>query len=123
MPITWLRDVKRERNIETDPVTNAICRTYLKDDGAFRIEEHGMEVDSTGSLKYRCQGEDPLTAEAEYQYQIKQARGEWNASVECEIRITADINYFYVKGEYRAIENRKVIRRREVDLKVRRQFV
>ncbi len=121
--VTWLRDVKRERIVKTDRVTNTVSRSYLKDDGAYRIEEHGMEVDSSGCLTYRCQGEDPLTAEAEYQYQLKQTRGEWHVSVESEIQITADQDFFYVTGEYRALENKKVIRRRAVDITVRREFV
>jgi putative CocE/NonD family hydrolase len=123
LPLTWLRAVKRERKIESDITQGTVTRVYLKDDGAFRIEEHGMEVDASGSLTYRCRGEDPLTAEAAYRYRIHQARDEWNAGVECELRITADAENFSVEGEYRAIEDGQVVKRRVVNLPVRRKFV
>jgi len=123
LSISWLRPLKRERKIEKDGVQGTVNRTYLKDDGAYRIEEHGMQVDAWGALTYRSRGEDPLTAEAEYQYRIEHARGDWNAGVECEIRVTADAENFYVKGEYRAIENKRVIKRRGVDLPVQRKFI
>ena len=42
----------------------------------------------------------PLTAAAEYQYRIRHARDTWDAGVECEVRITADGDNFYVEGEY-----------------------
>ena len=57
-----------------------------------------------GHSQTGSRSEDPLTAGAEYQYRIQHARGDWNAGVECEIRVTADAKNFYVKGEYRAIE-------------------
>jgi len=123
LSISWLRPLKRERKIETDSVQGTVSRTYLKDDGAYRIEEHGMEVDARGTLTYRSRGEDSLTAEAEYQYRIQHSRGDWYAGVECEIRVTADAENFYVKGEYRAIENKRVIKRRVVDVPVQRKFV
>ncbi len=75
------------------------------------------------NLTYRCHGEDPLSAEAEYQYRLKHARGGWNASVECDMRVTADAENFYVTGEYRAIEDKRVIKRRVVEQSVPRKYV
>ena len=82
-----------------------------------------MEVDAWGTLTYRSQGEDPLSAEAEYRYHIEQTRADWNACVECDIRVTADAEYFFVTGEYRALENNQLVRRRQVRVPVRRKFV
>ncbi|MCP4472289.1 MAG: CocE/NonD family hydrolase [Gammaproteobacteria bacterium] len=123
LSLVWQRPVKRERTIARDAATGCVSRVYLKDDGAFRIEEHGMEIDAWGSLTYRSRGEDPRTAEAEYRYRLKHARGEWNAGVECEVRVTADAENFYVTGEYRAIEDNRVIKRRVVEQPVRRKYV
>jgi hypothetical protein len=123
LSITWQRPIKRERKITHDEGDGTVSRVYLKDDGAFRIEEHGMEIDARGRLTYRSTGEDPGTAEAAYYYHIKHARGDWNASVECDMRVTADAENFYLAGEYRAIENNQAIKRRAVNLPVKRKFV
>jgi hypothetical protein len=47
----------------------------------------------------------------------------WNASVESGMRMTVDAENFYLAGEYRAIENNQVIKRRAVNLPVKRKFV
>lgn len=121
--LTWLRPVNRERKIITDETPGMISRSYLKDDGAYRIEEHGMEIDTSGRLTYRSQGEDPLTAQAEYEYQVCLARGDWQVGVECKVRVTADSKNYRIKGEYHAIENGQPIKQRNIDILVRRQFV
>ena len=123
LSLTWQRPVKREREITHDPTTGSVSRVYVKDDGAYRIDEHGMEIDARGTLTYRSQGEDPLTAEAEYRYHLEHRRENWNVSVECDIRITADAENFYLTGEYRALENNQLVRRRDARVPVRRKFV
>jgi hypothetical protein len=123
LALTWTRPVKRERTIEIDEVTGMISRSYIKDDGAYHIEEHGMEIDASGCLTYRTRGEDPLTAEADYSYQINLARGDWQVGVECEVRVTADAENFFIKGEYRAIEKGRLVRRRAIDIPIKREFV
>ncbi len=123
LPITWLRPVDRQRRVKINSSEHTVSRVYIKDDGAFRIEEHGLEVDALGSLAYHCCGEDPLSAKAEYRYRIGHARKNWQAGVECEVEVSADAENFYVRGEYRAIEDRRVIKRRMIDVMVKRQFV
>ena len=123
LSLTWRRPVERNREIIHGPEKGSLSRTYLKDDGAYRINEHGMEIDAWGTLTYRSQGEDPLSAEAEYRYRIKQTRADWNACVECDIRVTANAENFFVTGEYRALENNQLVRRRQVQVPVRRKFV
>ncbi len=123
LSLDWLRPVERQRKVERDAEKGMVSRVYVKDDGAYRIKEHGMEIDAWGILTYRSCKEDPLSAEAEYRYCIQHARDDWNAGVECEVKVTADADNFYIKGEYRAIENMKIIRRRGVDVSVRRKSV
>jgi len=123
LSLTWQRPVKRDREIIRDPETGNVSRIYIKDDGAYRIDEHGMEIDAWGTLTYRSQGEDPLTAEAEYRYHIEHTREDWNACVECDIRVTSDAEHFYLTGEFRALENGQLVRRRPVRKTVKRKFV
>jgi hypothetical protein len=60
---------------------------------------------------------------AEYRYQISQARGDWKVTVECDIRVTADADNFYLSGEYRALEDEQIIKRRRVKLPIKRNHV
>jgi putative CocE/NonD family hydrolase len=122
-PLTWLRPVRRERNIERDAASGCVSRVYLKDDGCFRIDEHGMQIDARGTLTYRCRGEDPLTAQAEYRYRLMHARDDWHAAVECELRVSADAENFYIEGEYRALEDNRVIKRRTIKQPIPRKHV
>lgn len=123
LELEWLRPVKRERKIEIDIVDDTVCRTYTKDDGAYRIVEHGMTIDALGKLIYRCRGEDPLSATAEYQYRIGFSRGDWKVGVECELVISADLSHFYIVGEYRALEGGSIVNRRLVDVSIVRRYV
>ena len=115
LAITWLRPVNRQRTIKRDPLRETVSRTYLKDDGAFRIEEHGLEIDASGCLTYHCRGEDPLSAEAEYEYRIQHSRGEWNAAVKCRVKITSDMTNFYIDGEYRMLEDGQRVKTRNIN--------
>ncbi len=82
-----------------------------------------MEIDASGTLTYRCRGEDPLSAQTEYRYRLKHARDGWNACVECDMRVTADAESFYLAGEYRALEDKRVIKRRVVEQSVPGKYV
>ena len=119
----WLRPVRRERTVSRDPRTGLVERTYIKDDGCYCVSGHGMTVAATGSLTYRCWEPDPLSARAEYHYQIQHSRGDWDATVECDVRVGGDESSFRVKGEYRALENSFLVARRPVALTVPRRWV
>ena len=119
LKITWQRSVNRERRVTRDE-QGKVSRRYIKDDGTFRIEEHNLEIDSWGSLSYYCHGEDPLTARAVYEYRIGYKRDTWRTGVECQLSIHADLDNFYVNGEYRLLEGGTTIKTRVVDKAIKR---
>ena len=119
----WLRPVRRERTVRRDPRTGMVERTYIKDDGCYRVSGHGMTVAARGSLTYRCREPDPLSARAEYHYHIQHSRGDWDTAVECDVQVGCDESAFRVEGEYRAFENTGVVARRPVALTVPRRWV
>ncbi len=123
LDIHWIKPVKRERNIEIDKEKNTVSRSYLKDDGAYCIEEHDLEVHVSGSLTYRSRGEDPLSVQAEYHYQIRLIREDWDVQIECEIKVSADSDYFYIEGIYRALENDQICKQRKINRRIRRIYV
>jgi hypothetical protein len=121
--MSWLRPVSRQRIVKSDRGTGWTERRYIKDDGAFRIAEHGMLLDAMGSLTYRSRDDDPLSAEAVYHYRIRHSRDQWDAGVVCDLQVRSDAHRFLVDGEFRAMENGRVIRQRPVALRIPRRWV
>jgi predicted acyl esterase len=123
LELAWRRPVMRERVVARNSENDSVTRIYVKDDGDFQITEHGMGIDAYGELVYHCRGEDPLSARAEYHYRIGFDRDDWQVGVECDVEVSADLENFYIRGEYRALEDGKVIQRRVVDIPVKRRYV
>ncbi len=123
LELTWLDPVRRRRTARRDVSLGLAERCYIKDDGRYRIGEHGMEVSARGSLIYRSLGEDPLSAEADFCYRIRHARGAWNVGVECEVQVCSTAEAFIVSGEYRALEEGTVVLHRQVNHRIRRHWV
>jgi hypothetical protein len=57
---------------------------------------------------------DQIETRAEFPHQVR---------VDPDIRVTADAERFFIKGEYRAIENGRLVRRRKINTPVKREFV
>ena len=82
-----------------------------------------MTLATTGTLTYRSCDEDPLSAEAIYQYRIGHTRDDWDVGVECEVRVRCDADTMWVEGEYRALENDDTLRTRPVSLRIPRRWM
>ncbi len=123
LDMTWLRPVARERTIERDLVADRWTRTYIKDDGAFRIEAHGMTLDTRGSLKYSCQGDDPLSAKAELHYTIANTRGNWSTKLEGVLTVTADLDALNFMGHVDISEDGTPTATRKIDERVPRRVI
>ena len=123
LAVDWKRPVTRERRVDRNRANNTVTRTYVKDDGAFRIVEHGLEIDTCGSLTYCSRGEDPLSPRARYHYRIAFVRDDWQVGVECEIEVTADRDNFHINGEYRALEIGQLCKRRVIRIPVKRRHI
>jgi putative CocE/NonD family hydrolase len=89
-PHTTLREADRPRSITRENGTLVI--RAAKDRGAFRIDTHGMEVDSGGVETFRITDGDPLSASLTSEWRIAQRRGAWQVRTETrtEFRATAD---------------------------------
>ncbi len=102
--LEWLRPFGRTRRIVTDL---ALGRTELvldKDDGAYRIPGHGMEVDQLGWERQSIVEGDPLSNRGEVRWRIAQSRGDWRVAVEATTMIACDAECFVVEMTVRATE-------------------
>jgi len=89
-PHSSLRPADRPRSIVRED--GALVIRATKDRGAFRVDSHGMEVDSAGVETFRIRDGDPLSASIESAWHITQRRGSWQVRSETrtEFRATAD---------------------------------
>ncbi|SPH17278.1 Cocaine esterase [Defluviimonas aquaemixtae] len=68
--MTRTRAVNHEKFLDRDPASGSWTQRHTKDDGAFLISESGRLVDSSSVLTHGLRGEDPLSATAEYRFEI-----------------------------------------------------
>ncbi len=102
--VTWLRPFARSRRIVTDLATDRTELLLDKDDGAYRIESHGMVVDQTGWERQSIVEGDPLSNRGEVGWRIRQERGDWTVSVEATTVLTCDAASFHVETRLKAAE-------------------
>lgn len=124
LDVTWLRPVNRERKIEHDVVTGKTSRIYQKDDGAYRIEEHGLEIDSVSTQNYWITGDNSSDnagdAGGEFTTRLITRRGDWETLLECSIVQTASRHAFNLSGQLNAYENGEKIYTRDLNTTISR---
>ncbi len=121
-PITWIRPVSRERLITRDVGRGRTTLTYHKDDGAYRLDTSGIEVDAHGTERHAISDDDPLSAVSEVCWRIEHRRPQWRAAIDCRTTVSATASEFTVHASIDAYEGddklfsvsreRKVPRRR-----------
>jgi putative CocE/NonD family hydrolase len=91
-PHTALREADRPRSITRQDGWLVI--RAAKDRGAFRIDTHGMEVDSGGVETFRIRDGDPLSASLSSEWSITQRRGAWRVRTATRTAFRATANAF-----------------------------
>ncbi|MBT6512558.1 MAG: CocE/NonD family hydrolase [Rhodospirillaceae bacterium] len=102
--VTWLRQFGRQRRFVTDMESGHTEFSLGKDDGAYRIDDHGMEVDQLGVEKQSITKGDPLSSCGEVSWRITQSRGDWQVAVEATTTVTCDAANFFVETTVNASE-------------------
>jgi predicted acyl esterase len=118
--ITWVRNVDRKRTVLHDIFTGETTRTYVKDDGAFVVDEHGMLIDTLVTVRFSSVGEDQMTVRASFDYTIKLSRDDWQVELTTMIDVTHTSDAFVIKGQYRAEEGGRDVFVREADVHCQR---
>ncbi len=120
LQLTWLRPVSRDRRIEYDVVERRATRIYRKDDGAYRIEEHGLEIDSVSEQRYWVNDDGSYLAGGVFTATILTGRGDWRTRVTCEVTQVAERDRFVISGRLEAYENDELFAARDIDLEIPR---
>lgn len=118
--LKWQRPVNRERTVLRDLVTDTHTRSYVKDDGAFVVQENNQIVDSYSVLSYASQDNDPLSARADLSFDLHVGDADNPATLQSRVQVTADRDAFYVTGTLVAIYDGREVYRRPLDVTVPR---
>ena len=102
--IAWTRGVQHKRTIVSDVAGATTTLTHSRDEGAYKIEEHGMEVDACGTEQHWIKDGQPLSAGSRVSWRLALARGAWKTLVECELEQTATAENFLIRAELNAYE-------------------
>ena len=124
LEVTWLRPVSRDRKIEHDVVAGLTRRIYRKDDGWYRIEDHGLEVDSISTQDYWIRGSNGDGSGddvgGEFTTRLITRRGDWETCLDCRVNQTATREAFIITGELVASEKGKTVFTRQINTKIDR---
>ncbi len=120
LELTWLRPVSRERKIEYDVVERRATRIYRKDDGAYRIDEHGLEIDSVSEQRYWIYDDGSRRAGGRFTATIQTGRDDWRTRVHCEVTQLAEFDRFVITGRLEAYENDELFAARDINLEIPR---
>ncbi|MDH3689111.1 MAG: CocE/NonD family hydrolase [Gammaproteobacteria bacterium] len=123
LALTWLRPVSRKRTVKRDLASGQISLTYIKDDGAFRIDETKLEVDAKGEEIHYITENDPLSAAGEAHWRFEHRRGDWQIAVEATTRLTATDEHFTVTAELEAFEGEQPFYERSLNCKIPRRLL
>ena len=107
--LDWLRPFSRSRRFVTDVETGTTTLVLEKDDGAYRINSHGLVVEQAGTEHQSITEGEPLSSRGEAHWKLGLSRGGWQTSVDAVTTLTCDAATFLVTAEITAREGSDVI--------------
>ena len=123
-PFTVLRPPRRGRRpAETDTATGVTRVVSLRDRGAFRLNDIGLEHEGWGEDAHTVAEGDPLSARTETRRRVGYRRGAWSVRVETAMRLGASREAFRVEAELDAFEGERSVFRRSWDVSIPRRGV
>lgn len=113
--LTWLRPFSRSRRFVTDVETGTTTLVLEKDDGAYRINSHGLVVEQAGTEHQSITEGEPLSSRGEVRWQLGLSRDDWQTSVDAVTTLTCDAATFRVTAEITAREGNETIFSRRLE--------
>lgn len=95
----------------------------INDNGRWRIDETGTEMERSTSEWYRCREDDVQSVEGETRTVRGFYRSDWSAKAVTRTVLRSDANHFYLQAELDAYEEGKRIFSRNWDERIRRDLV
>lgn len=104
-PVTALRPARVTRTVARDVERGAVTVTVERDEGAARLEETGVTMDSIKIFRHSIQDDAPLTAVTEIDDTIKFSRGAWAPEIHGRLRLSATADEFHVQTDLDVYES------------------
>jgi len=121
--LEWLRPFGRRRRFVRDLGSGRLRLELDKDDGAYRIAAHGMEIDQAGREMQEIVEGDPLSSRGEVSWTIAQRRADWDVAITATTRVTCDAGAFRVEAEIVAREGGREVARRTLERTILRDLI
>ncbi len=118
--LTWLRPFSRSRQFVTDVETGTTTLVLEKDDGAYRINSHGLVVEQAGTERQSIAEDDPLSSRGEVRWKLGLSRGDWRTSLDAVTTLACDATNFLVTAEITAREGGDIVFSRRLDRTIAR---
>ncbi|MFD1984357.1 CocE/NonD family hydrolase [Mesorhizobium newzealandense] len=111
------------RTHEWDVAANKLTTRTVQGSGRYRIEATGTELSTTASEVTEIHDDDPTSAKVESQYVETMKRGDWDVSVQSQLRLTLTAENFLFMGQIKAFENDKEVFAKTWDRSIPRRLV
>jgi putative CocE/NonD family hydrolase len=121
-PLAWIRKHDAKLTLSYDPGLDEATYAVNKDEGVYRLEAIGLETGAHLTERYRIQGNDPLSARADYAWVASLARGDWHTRTKGRTAIIADARDFHLTLELDGYEGDKPVFNKRWERKIPRDL-
>ncbi len=105
LPHSQLREFMQDRILEIDPETHIHHLKIFTDNGKVRFEDNQIEMASRCWQTYSIKPDDPLSANAKYEWEWEFGRGDsWQVRTLTSTRLHSDEACFYLESQVTAWE-------------------
>ena len=118
-----LRPASDRRLVERDVGRGETVLVLATDDGAYRIADHGLELDMKRVVRYRVIEPDPNRSEIDIAYSVRIGRGEWRARTETRTVMRSTASEFLIDATLDAYEGETRILSRNWTSRIPREGV
>ncbi|MFQ3354543.1 MAG: putative acyl esterase, partial [Paracoccaceae bacterium] len=117
-----LREGSYNKVIKNDLGQNSITLEINSDSGRVKDSSHHLVTDQVAKEVWSINPIDPLSAKGLIEWTQEISRNEWVTAIDTSCSMTADENYFYIKGNIAAKEKDEIIFSKEFNHTIVRNF-
>ncbi|MYL40438.1 CocE/NonD family hydrolase [Virgibacillus salexigens] len=118
-----LRMEERSRKVSHDTVTGAWKLEDYSDEGERKLVTNGLEYGSKNKNTYMIKENDPLSATASCEWELKVGRGDWQTKLITFSEMTSDEANFYLTNTMSAFENGEKIFSKTWNKEIKRNYI
>ena len=118
-----IRPVHVARTVARDAEHGVVTVTIVRDEGAMRVNETGVMMDSVKIFRHAIQDDAPLTAVTEVDGTIQLSRGAWTPKIHGRLRLSATQDAFHLRTDLDVYEAGERVFCRSWSHRIRRDFL